>query len=270
VRDHYGACLMEEPDLVRRIVTRAARELTVPVTVKMRVFDQDDARTVAFAKMLSESGASLVAVHGRTALQTHHQGECRWEAIGKVKRALDIPVLANGGPIWTVVDVEACLKATGCDGVMCAIGLLLNPRLFACNMDTSRENRLAMLLEYLECAEQHKSTPARAMRDHLQVMLRDMICPTFYRRNCGCDDHKDLWNMVCSSRALWTAWQCKQVALTLAWRLDHPLKPETPPPPLKAIKLAKGGDMPAWDDDGCLQQVSGSDEDQPWCDIFSE
>ena len=105
----------------------------------------------------------------------------------------------------------------------------------------------------------------------MQVMLRDMICPTFYRRNCGSDDHKDLWNMVCSSRALWTAWQCKQVALTLAWRLDHRLKPECHPPPLKAIKLAKEKHTSAWNDAAlheCSQEL-GSDDEQWWnVDIF--
>ena len=50
-RDHYGAVLMEEPELVSRMVRRASQGLRVPVTCKIRVFD-DLERTVAFAKML--------------------------------------------------------------------------------------------------------------------------------------------------------------------------------------------------------------------------
>jgi tRNA-dihydrouridine synthase 1 len=73
---------MEERELVERIVRRAkqARDqgaLKVPVTVKIRVFD-DVERTVSFARMLEESGASMVAVHGRTRMQTHHEGRCSW------------------------------------------------------------------------------------------------------------------------------------------------------------------------------------------------
>jgi len=37
VRDHYGSILMEEPELVERIVATAAHGLGLPVTVKMRV-----------------------------------------------------------------------------------------------------------------------------------------------------------------------------------------------------------------------------------------
>ena len=45
VRDHYGSILMEEPELVERIVAAAAHGLAIPVTVKMRVFKDVD-RTV--------------------------------------------------------------------------------------------------------------------------------------------------------------------------------------------------------------------------------
>ncbi len=38
-RDHFGACLMDEPELVRSIVALAAKTLSVPVTCKIRVFE---------------------------------------------------------------------------------------------------------------------------------------------------------------------------------------------------------------------------------------
>ena len=39
VKEHFGACLMEEPELVRRMVSLAAAKLRVPVTCKIRVFE---------------------------------------------------------------------------------------------------------------------------------------------------------------------------------------------------------------------------------------
>lgn len=76
-------------------------------------------RSVCF---LQESGCSALTVHGRTRGQTHHEGKCDWGAIRRVKESLHIPVIANGGMIRGLQDVQKCLNETGADAVMCAIG----------------------------------------------------------------------------------------------------------------------------------------------------
>ena len=47
-----------------------------------------------------------------------------------IKRALQIPVIANGG-IETLADAEECLRVTRCDAVMASEGLLADPWMFA-------------------------------------------------------------------------------------------------------------------------------------------
>ena len=61
----YGAFLMENITLIETIVRRAVAELKVPVTVKIRVFD-DEARTLDYVRRLRDAGAYLIGVHGRT------------------------------------------------------------------------------------------------------------------------------------------------------------------------------------------------------------
>ncbi len=56
---------MDDLPLIESIVKTLAEGLTIPVTVKIRIFE-DVERTVAYARMIEDAGAYLLAVHGRT------------------------------------------------------------------------------------------------------------------------------------------------------------------------------------------------------------
>jgi len=42
------------------------KNLKVPVTAKIRIFKDDEKRTVELAKLIEKAGASVLAVHGRS------------------------------------------------------------------------------------------------------------------------------------------------------------------------------------------------------------
>ena len=76
-----GAFLMDDLPLVEQIVRTCSEGLSVPVTVKIRIFP-DRERTVEYARMLERAGASLIAVHGRLREQKKSQGpDADWDAI---------------------------------------------------------------------------------------------------------------------------------------------------------------------------------------------
>ncbi len=122
-----GGALMKNPALAAELARAAISAANVPVTVKIRLgWDKNEA--VAFAKALEEAGAASITVHGRTVVQ-QYGGKADWDAIAEVKRALSIPVIANGDAL-SPEKANALLSYTGCDGVMIARGGLGNPWIF--------------------------------------------------------------------------------------------------------------------------------------------
>jgi hypothetical protein len=94
-------------------------------------------------------------------------------------------------------------------------------------------------------------------------MLRELVCPSYFRHGSASDEHHDLWNIVCSQTAIKSAWQCRQLLLTYAWRIGHHnLAPAHPPPPLKLIK--RGVTDGTWN-----EEDQGSDQELVDFDIFS-
>lgn len=125
-----GSALMKNPDLAARIVEAVRRAVpVVPVTVKFRMgWDASSVNCVAFAQMCEQAGASMIAVHGRTRSQ-QYEGKANWDIIAEVKRAVSIPVAANGD-VFTSEDVPRILQHTGADFVMIGRGSLGDPWIF--------------------------------------------------------------------------------------------------------------------------------------------
>ncbi len=121
-----GCALMREPELAGQIVSAVRSAITVPLTVKFRLgWNNESICAVEFAQMLETSGADAVTVHGRTRQQLY-SGVADWELIGKVKKAVSIPVFGNGD-IFAPEDALRAVEVSGCDGVAVARGMLGSP-----------------------------------------------------------------------------------------------------------------------------------------------
>lgn len=130
VKSGDGSALMKDIELAGRIISAVVSAVDKPVTVKFRKgWDGGSINAVEFAKMCQQAGAAAIAVHGRTRVQMY-SGRADWDIIREVKKAVTIPVTANGD-IFTGRDAEHILRYTGCDMAMIGRGCFGNPWLFA-------------------------------------------------------------------------------------------------------------------------------------------
>ena len=114
---YAGSALMREPDHALALIDAVVGAVTIPVTVKMRLgWDDGALNAPALARRAEDAGIAMVTVHGRTRCQ-FFQGKADWRAIGRVKAAVSVPVVANGD-IADGAGVTEALTLSGADAVM--------------------------------------------------------------------------------------------------------------------------------------------------------
>jgi tRNA-dihydrouridine synthase B len=112
-----GSALLRDETLVACILAAVVRAVDVPVTLKIRTgWDREHKNGERIARIAEEAGIRALAVHGRTR-DMLYAGEAEYETVAAIKRAVRIPVLANGD-IASPAKARAVLAATGVDGLM--------------------------------------------------------------------------------------------------------------------------------------------------------
>ena len=130
IAQHGDGCgLMKEPELAGKIVRAVSDAVKVPVTVKCRLgWDKGSINVLTFAPRMEQNGAAAIAVHGRTRSMLY-TGVADWDYIGKVKKELSVPLIANGDIVSGAKAAE-CLRRTGADYLMVGRATFGDPWLF--------------------------------------------------------------------------------------------------------------------------------------------
>ncbi len=130
VKKNGGSALLQNASLFQKIIKAMKKELSIPVTVKIRSgWNKLKWVDIEFAQMVQDCGAAALTVHPRSQTMGF-SGHSFWERIAEVKKTVSIPVIGNGD-INTPSDALKMVKETGCDSVMIGRGAYGNPWIFS-------------------------------------------------------------------------------------------------------------------------------------------
>jgi len=178
---HSGSYLLRFPNQMARIIERVVRACEpTPVTAKIRLgCTRDTMNACEVARVVEQSGAAALTVHGRTA-QDYFTGSANWEQIASIKSHLRrIPLIGNGD-LDSAEKVVSVFQKYDIDGVMIARASLGRPWLFAQAAAALRGDPIPSdptLDEQRECMLRHYSLVLERFGMHKGTMLmRKFAC----------------------------------------------------------------------------------------------
>lgn len=195
-----GASLMRNPKLAGEIVKAVSEAVDIPVTVKIRKgWDDESITAVELAQIAEKNGASAITIHGRTRQQMY-SGKVDYDIIAKVKKAVGIPVIANGD----VTDEQSAaimLEKTNADAIMIGRGALGNPWIFRrinaylgeCRVlpDVSINEKMAVMLKHIQKIIEYKGeyTAMREARHHAAYYTKGIRGGAALRKEISTFEH---------------------------------------------------------------------------------
>jgi len=112
-----GSALLQNEDLVKKILDAVVAAVKVPVTLKIRTgWDPENRNALSIARIAEQAGIQALAIHGRTRACAY-KGTAEYETIRCVKQETGLPVIANGD-ITSPENAREVLEYTGADAVM--------------------------------------------------------------------------------------------------------------------------------------------------------
>lgn len=159
---YSGSALMKDLDHALTLIEATVNAVNIPVTLKMRLgWDDNTINAPELALRAQNAGIQLVTVHGRTRCQ-FYKGTADWTKIADVKKAISIPLIANGDA-KSISGINTMLSKSQADGIMIGRGAYGAPWF---------PGRAAT---YLECGKDPGNPSLSIQEQTIKKHYRDMI-----------------------------------------------------------------------------------------------
>ena len=156
-----GSALMQDEELVARILDSVVRAVSAPVMLKTRTgWNRENKNGIRIAAIAEGCGIQALSIHGRTRADMY-EGDAEHETVARIKAAVKIPVFANGD-IDTPRRAYEILHSTGCDGVMIGRAAQGRPWIFD------------EVNFFLRSGETRTELPLEKVRDIMRAHLEDL------------------------------------------------------------------------------------------------
>lgn len=162
-----GAALLSKPDTIQDIMTTLSRNISIPITAKVRMLDSIPA-SVGLLRLIQQTGAAAVAVHARR-IPERPKDPARWTELKEVLDAanLDIPVIVNGD-VFCFADIQRARETTGASSVMIGRGAMADPSIFRPETVVPYEVHREYLRKCVECDNVFQNTKYTLLRMHTE------------------------------------------------------------------------------------------------------
>ena len=209
IRNGDGSALLENPKLISEIIKSCVSATKKPVTAKIRqgFIKKDNNKIIEIAKIIEDSGASAICIHGRTAKE-FYSGQADWNIIREIKKNVGIPVIGNGD-IKNYLDAKKIFEMTKCDAIMIGRASLGNPFIFKQINEFLNSNQKKILPElnpkekinlarrHLEILNGVKNKNLFEMRRHLLFYIKNFPEASKIRQEINnCVDYDDFFNLL--------------------------------------------------------------------------
>ncbi len=169
-----GSALLEVPHHLCEIVRAVRGSTRIPLTVKIRI--QGNENDMVLARAIEAAGADALIVHGRRWTDDYSYPS-DFHHIGKIKQAIQIPVIANGD-IADDVSLAQAMEQSGCDAYMIARAGSGKPWLYEHLLSETPTATPSAEIQK-ECFIEHLQGLAVLENDH-QAMLQSKSLVRYY------------------------------------------------------------------------------------------
>ena len=177
----FGVSLMAHPQKVYDLVLRWLIQVLYQLLLKCAL-DLRSKKVIAGGKCVKKLERQRCCP--RTRKDKFEAGTCNWDHIGRLKRALDIPVMGNGD-ILCVKDGIRMIEETDCDGLMIGRGAVGNPWIFEDfqkYFEGESSSLYRSLIERLNVAREHFQLELQyAAKSDGMFRQVERVCPSTLR-----------------------------------------------------------------------------------------